>query len=378
MPTPIGYVPDTGLTRFKRLRLGVVVLGVLAILAFAGSSAYDAWTSYRYSRAATEREIGNMANALAEQTAWILRAVDLLLLDTARWYANDRREIPPAGLDAALATRTAGVQQVRQVTIVDSQGKPLYWSREFPGPPPNLADRSYFVAQRDGAAQGMFMSEPLVTRSEGRTSVVLSRRLDDENGHFAGVIAATVDLEDLKQFYAAVNVGMGTAIQLIRDDGTLLVRNPRRPGCRWKAISGACDCHRRTGSAAAQSDRWTRRLYRGCARGEYPLENLCNARFGCCPSAVAQRDDSRRGAYARSCAAWVADHRGLVKATAPGCGRRTSVARERGALRARHGGRERGALGLGHSGRPPVSISKDEIFWGVNPRTVRLEPAPHG
>jgi PAS domain S-box-containing protein len=226
MPTPIGYVPDTGLTRFKRLRLGVVVLGVLAILAFAGSSAYDAWTSYRYSRAATEREIGNMANALAEQTAWILRAVDLLLLDTARWYANDRREIPPAGLDAALATRTAGVQQVRQVTIVDSQGKPLYWSREFPGPPPNLADRSYFVAQRDGAAQGMFMSEPLVTRSEGRTSVVLSRRLDDENGHFAGVIAATVDLEDLKQFYAAVNVGMGTAIQLIRDDGTLLVRNP--------------------------------------------------------------------------------------------------------------------------------------------------------
>jgi PAS domain S-box-containing protein len=227
MPSTIGHVPpDTGSTRFKRLQLGVIVLGVLAILAFAGSSAYDAWTSYRYSRAGTEREIGNMANALAEQTAWILRAVDLLLLDTVRWYASDSRNIPPDRIAAALATRTAGVQQVRQVTIVDSQGKPLYWAHAFSGPPPDLSDRSYFIAQRDGTAAGMFMSEPLVTRSEGRTSVVLSRRLDDENGHFAGVIAATVDLEDLKQFYRAANVGMGTAIQLIRDDGTLLVRNP--------------------------------------------------------------------------------------------------------------------------------------------------------
>jgi hypothetical protein len=29
-------------TRFKRLRLGAIVLGTLVILAFAGSSAYDA------------------------------------------------------------------------------------------------------------------------------------------------------------------------------------------------------------------------------------------------------------------------------------------------------------------------------------------------
>src|ERR1700691_1727320 len=123
MPSTIGYVPpDTGSARFKRLQFGVVVLGVLTILAFAGSSAYDAWTSYRYSRAATEREIGNTASALAEQTAWILRAVDLLLLDTAQWYGSDSRDIPPERLDAVLAPRTAGVRQGRALTIIDAQG----------------------------------------------------------------------------------------------------------------------------------------------------------------------------------------------------------------------------------------------------------------
>ena len=48
-------------------------------------------------------------------------------------------------------------------------------------------------------------------------------------GPFAGIVTATVDLEDLNQFYRAANVGMAGSIQLLRDDGTLLVRNPPIP-----------------------------------------------------------------------------------------------------------------------------------------------------
>src|SRR5271163_841633 len=108
MPTPSGQVPpDTGSIRFKRLRLRVILLGALAIIAFAGSSAYDAWSSYQHTVAAIDREIGNISNALAEQTAWTLQAVDLLLLDTARWYRSDSHAIPPERLDAALAIRAA-------------------------------------------------------------------------------------------------------------------------------------------------------------------------------------------------------------------------------------------------------------------------------
>jgi PAS domain S-box-containing protein len=237
MPSASGDIAaDAGSTRVKRLRLGVVVFGVFVILAFAASSAYDAWSSYRYARAATERELGNTANALAEQTAWILRAVDLLLLDTARWYGGETYEMSTEQLNAALAVRTAAVQQVRQLRIVDSKGNPLYQSHTFSAPSPNVSDRSYFTAQRDGTGQEMFMSEPLVTRTEGRAGVTFSRRLDDQNGHFAGVVTALVDLEDLNQFYRAINVGMGSAIQLIRDDGTLLVRNPRTPDALGKAF----------------------------------------------------------------------------------------------------------------------------------------------
>src|SRR5580700_10542183 len=212
--------------RFKRLRLRIVMLGVLVVIAFAGSSAYDAWRSYKSTLAATRREITNVATALAEQTAWTFEGVDLTLRDTARWYQSDSQKIAPERLDEVLANRSAGVRQIRLITITDAQGIQRHRSH---GPePPNLdvSDRSYFIAQRDGTAAGLFMSELLITRSDGRAGVVLSRRLEDENGRFAGVVTAIVDLEDLEKFYTALALGNGSAVQLLRDDGQLLVRDP--------------------------------------------------------------------------------------------------------------------------------------------------------
>ena len=216
--------PHTASIRFNRVLLGIVVLGAFVIVAFAGSSAYDAWRSYRYSVNATQREINDVANALAEQTAWSLEAVDLLLLDTVQSYRGD--SIPPERIDAALAIRITALPQVRRIAIIDAQGNRRHLSGGLPAGILNLSDRSYFTVQRDSAAVGLFMSEPLVSRTDGRAVVILSRRLDDERGDFAGVVTATVDLDDLNHFYRAVNGGAGGAIQLVRDDGTLLVRNP--------------------------------------------------------------------------------------------------------------------------------------------------------
>jgi PAS domain S-box-containing protein len=214
-----------GPLRFKRLRLRIVILGVLIIVAFAGSSAYDAWRAYNNALAATDREITNVAMALAEQTAWTFEGIDLLLSDTARWYQNDSKKIPPERLDEVLANRSAGVRQIRLITITDAQGIQRHRSRGS-SPPLDVSDRSYFIAQRDGTTTGLFMSEPLITRSEGRPGVVLSRRLEDDNGNFAGVVTAIVDLEDLEKFYTALTLGNGSAVQLLRDNGQLLVREP--------------------------------------------------------------------------------------------------------------------------------------------------------
>jgi PAS domain S-box-containing protein len=226
----------TASIRFKRLRLGIVAVGLLVILAFTASSAYDAWRAYSNSLAATDREIDNVAKALAEQTAWTWQGIDLLLRDTARWYRNDSPKIAPERLDEVLANRTAGVSQVRVITIADAQGIQRHRSRGATPPNLNVSDRAYFIAQRDGTVAGLFMSEPMITRTESRAGIVLSRRLEDEKGAFAGVVTAIVDLEDLERFYASVTLGKDSAIQLLREDGTLLVRSPAAPNAIGKAF----------------------------------------------------------------------------------------------------------------------------------------------
>jgi PAS domain S-box-containing protein len=220
---------DTGTIRFRRLRVRIVLLGVLALVAFDAASVFDSWRSYRHSVVATDREIGNLARSLAEQTSWTWQGVDLLLEDTGRWYLHDGQDMSRERIEEVLANRTAAVRQVREIAIVGPQGIQRYRSRGAAPLNLDVSDRSYFIAQRDHAATGFFMSEPLVTRSEHRSGVVVSRRLDDDHGDFAGIITAIVDLDDLKQFYTAMNVGMGGAIHLLQDDGTLLVRNPATP-----------------------------------------------------------------------------------------------------------------------------------------------------
>jgi hypothetical protein len=215
---------------------------LLVIAAFGGSTVYDAFRSYRHAVAAIDREIGNVANALAEQTAWSLQSVDLVLLDTARWYRSDIHAIPPERRSVVMQNRTPRLPQVRQVVIVGAQGTILYASNISSTLNLDVADRSYFIAQRDGSASGLYMSEPLTTRAEGRAAIILSRRLDDDSGGFAGIVAANVDLDALAQLYRAVDLGNGGAIQLVRDDGTLLARSPAASGVAETEVSCARGC----------------------------------------------------------------------------------------------------------------------------------------
>jgi PAS domain S-box-containing protein len=227
MPALEKLVPHTAAgIRFQRLRLGVVVLGVLVILAFAASSVYDGWRAYENALSATGREIDNESKTLAEQTAWTFQVVDLLLEDTARWYRTDGLKLTPEHIDEVLGNRASGVRQIRALTITDAQGIQRYRSGIASPPKLDVSDRSYFIAHRDRTVAGVVMSDPLITRSENRAAIVLSQRLEDDNGTFLGVIAANIDLDDLRQIYHAVNLGQGTAIHLLRDSGTLLVRIP--------------------------------------------------------------------------------------------------------------------------------------------------------
>ena len=137
----------------------------------AGASEVLVVTSSRWVLLHESRE---EAEPAIEELIERMTPVDLLLIDSARWYRDESHEVPAAGpngvtsISAALGARAAAVKQVREVIIMDANGDPLFRSRGTANLNHNASDRSYFIAQRDHPDAGLFISEPLTTRSEGR------------------------------------------------------------------------------------------------------------------------------------------------------------------------------------------------------------------
>jgi signal transduction histidine kinase/CheY-like chemotaxis protein len=167
------------------------------------------------------RQHDNVAHALAEQSARALQAIDLILKQAAlldpgaRPSADDLRRIPEL-----LRIQVSGVPQVQGLILFDA-GRHLYLT-SGPGPAYlDLTDRSYFLVQKERGDAGIFVSEPVISRTIGNATFVLSRRLPGERFH--GIVAASVRVDYFRNFYRGLELGDGSAVDLLRADGVSLV-----------------------------------------------------------------------------------------------------------------------------------------------------------
>ncbi len=209
----------------KVLRVWIIAIGLTLIAAFVASSVYDAWRLNAQITAATERELANLARALAEEADRSLQAADLLLTDTALWYQSTGRMLDAKAIEANLMSRASTTPYVSVLSLVDADGQQRYRSRQAAAGLTNVADRPYFIAQRDKLVSGMFINPPIVTRTDLRPAVVVSRRLEID-GKFAGVVTGIVALDDLRQVYDAIMLDAHSSLILTFDDGLLVIRHP--------------------------------------------------------------------------------------------------------------------------------------------------------
>jgi PAS domain S-box-containing protein len=214
--------------RVRRLTRRIVTLGVLALVALAVPPTYDTWRSYRHTLDDTNHLLANLAVALADKAKSSLHSVEVLLQDTADWY-DTVSATDPAAVNEALARRAARIESVR-LAITDAHGRILFRS---PGAAPTIedvSDRPFFINQRDHGPGGVEWNEPLITQLQHRPAVLLSRRLDNPDGSFRGVVVALVELDHFQNLYRKITLDAGSAIILLRNDGMLLVREPPLPG----------------------------------------------------------------------------------------------------------------------------------------------------
>jgi signal transduction histidine kinase/CheY-like chemotaxis protein len=226
--------PEAARGRALRVRLVLIVAAVCALVWL--STLFDTLHDRDATLALAERQHDNVARALAEQGARALQATDLILQQAALLdpdapgtrYSN-------TAVSELLRRDMRGVPQLRNLFLFDP-ARGLHLS-SAPGDVGNmdLSDRSYYRQQREHPELGLFVSEPFISRVTAEPTFVLSRRLPGEG--FRGVVGAAVDVGYIRGFYQAIDLGTGSVIELLREDGVTLVSregNAIRPkGDQW-------------------------------------------------------------------------------------------------------------------------------------------------
>lgn len=107
-----------------------------------------------------------------------------------------------------------------QVAIIDAAGIMRASSASNgPAKPIDLSDREHYRFHLNTVTDDLFISKPVIGRASGRWSVQVTRRFQNKEGGFGGVVVASLDPAHLTKFFAAINLGPRGAITLVGDDG---------------------------------------------------------------------------------------------------------------------------------------------------------------
>jgi signal transduction histidine kinase len=213
-------------------------LGLLTVGAILGA-AVGAALELRYRDIAdAKRDLTSLDLLLVEETSRSLQSVDLVLrsvqakltadgVTDAESYAQKE-----AGHDTYefLQARIAGIPQLDALTLVGADGHLINFSRYYPIPEVNVADRDYFLALSDKPTDHPFISEPVENRGTGAWTVYLAHRVTGKDGAFLGLILGAIDLAHFEGLYKSLQLGEGGGVSLWRRDGMLLARYPRIEG----------------------------------------------------------------------------------------------------------------------------------------------------
>ena len=199
------------------LFVGFVCAAVLA------AWSWQVWHGYEMTLRETRRDVGNLARSMAQQAQDTMDEVDAVLTGVIERLRSDGTPSPNMG--EFLAGRAASVPHLQALFLYDAAGNWLVNSLSGERFADSVASEGYFRYHRDHADLGPRVGRPFRTMA-GRWVFPLSRRIDAAGGVFAGVVVATVPVDDFVAFYKSFDFGEQGALALIRGDGVTIARYP--------------------------------------------------------------------------------------------------------------------------------------------------------
>ena len=116
------------------------------------------------------------------------------------------------------------IKGLSEILLIASDGRLRSVSGDLAPTASYFGDRDYFEFHRTHAETGLHISGPADSRLAGAPMLFASKRVNDNDGRFAGVIVAGFRLSYFWELFEYVNPGNPQAIALVAADGRVVTR----------------------------------------------------------------------------------------------------------------------------------------------------------
>jgi diguanylate cyclase (GGDEF)-like protein len=234
VPTERAIYVSRGAKSARRLdsRIASAAIGFVGIAVAIIGLTVDGLRSDAITNASVN--IGNIATVLAEQTNRSVQSVDLVLTDIRDNVKVQGSRTPEEFRDllAGKATFSYLVDFLKRlpeadvISVLDESGRIINLSRTWPAPAVNMSDREFFKFFRESESEGLYISEPVVSRLSGRPVLFFGRRISSPDGSFLGVVLVGLEPNYLRDIYESVTSVPGQSFELRGTNGRILVQYP--------------------------------------------------------------------------------------------------------------------------------------------------------
>ena len=199
----------------------IAMLGGLAILSIWISIHLYAEEQRQIAFNRAHRGTANLAIAFEQHLVAILDSVDQQTLVLKRQFERDPVKFR---LDEALLDLPALVSITLQIGMVAKLGFIAETNLSVSSEGVNVTDRRHFTIHLEEDLGRLYVSAPVYARTTGRQVIQVSRRLNDRDGAFAGVLVVSLDPNEISAFFKKMDLGAHGMIAVVNAEGAVLAR----------------------------------------------------------------------------------------------------------------------------------------------------------
>ena len=180
------------------------------------------------------KNVGNLATVLAEQTNLAVQSIDLVLDEIKERIENlgadTQEEFGHLQQDKAtynsLRDSLSRLSQAAFISLIDKSGRVAVSTQVWPTPSIDVTYRDFFQYFRNTDDKRIYVSEPVADRTTGLTTIFFSKRVNDINNTFLGIVLVGVRVTYFQHIYNSIASLPDQAFLLLRRDGTIVLRYP--------------------------------------------------------------------------------------------------------------------------------------------------------